>query len=143
MYDKRDMRFEVPQFINVPDKLFGPFTFKQALYLVGGGGIIFIIYKTLPSFFLLILGIPVALFSIALVFYKPNGREFIEVVEAAITYALSQKFFLWRRTEKEENQKLNTERKKAIFPDYGEILEDKRVKISDLARSLDILDIDE
>ena len=137
------MRFEVPQFINVPDKLFGPFSFKQALYLVGGGGIIFVIYKTLPGILTLILGLPIALFSLALVFYRPNGRDFMDLVEAFIIYTFSQKFFLWRRTEEEENQKLNTERKKAIFPEYGEIPEDKRKKISDLARSLDILDFEE
>ncbi len=34
------MRFEVPQFIDVEDKIFGPFTFKQFLYLAGGAGLL-------------------------------------------------------------------------------------------------------
>jgi len=32
------MRFEVPQFIEVEDKIFGPFTWKQFIYLMGGEG---------------------------------------------------------------------------------------------------------
>jgi len=134
------MRFEIPQFINVQDKLFGPFSFKQALYLVGGGAIVYTIYRTLPGIFLLILGLPVAAFSLALVFYKPNGREFIDMVEAAFVYALSEKFYLWRRSEK--NERIAAERKKARILEPGEIPEDKRKKISDLAWSLDILDFD-
>ena len=133
------MRFEIPQFINVPDKLFGPFTFKQTLYLVGGGGIVYAIHRTLPSIFMFILGIPVAALSIALVFYKPNGREFIDMLEAAFVYAMSEKFYLWRR--REPKQRANVERKKARILAPGELPEENpRKKISDLAWSLDILD---
>jgi len=42
------MRFEVPQFIDVEDKLFGPLTFTQFVYLAGSGGISF---STVHSFF--------------------------------------------------------------------------------------------
>ncbi len=135
------MRFEIPQFINIPNKLFGPFTLKQTLYLVGGGALIFIIHKTLPSIMVLFLGIPIAAFSLALVFYKPNGREFMEMVDAAFVYALSNKFYLWRRKEGEKRP--TVERKQARFPNPGEIPEDKRKRISDLAWSLDILDFEE
>jgi hypothetical protein len=30
------MRHEVPQFIDIEDKIFGPLTFLQGLYLIGG-----------------------------------------------------------------------------------------------------------
>ena len=32
------MRFQVPQFIEIESKIFGPLTFKQFIYLAGGGG---------------------------------------------------------------------------------------------------------
>ncbi len=135
------MRFEIPQFINVQDKIFGPFSFRQTLYLVGGGGIVYAIYRTLPSIFMLILGVPVAALSIALVFYKPNGRDFLDMMEAAFVYAMSEKFYLWRR--REPKQKANVERKKARILSPGELPEENpRKKISDLAWSLDILDFD-
>ncbi len=135
------MRFEVPQFINIPDKLFGPFTFKQALYLVGGGGIIFILYKALPSFAAIILGIPIAAFSLALVFYKPNGRPFILMVEAFAIYSFTEKFYLWRQRDTKPGAAL-VEQVHTAFPKPGDDLEESRQKVSDLAWSLDILDFE-
>ena len=137
------MRFEVPQFINIEDKLFGPFTFKQSLYLVGGGGIIFIIYKMLPTFVTFILGVPIAAFSLALVFYKPNKRPFIYMVESFILYTFTQKFYLWRQKDVESGVANITQIHKE-FPEEGALpKEDKRQRISDLAWSLDILDFDD
>ena len=137
------MRFEVPQFINIEDKLFGPFTFKQSLYLVGGGGIIFIIYKMLPTFVTFILGVPIAAFSLALVFYKPNKRPFIHMVESFILYTFTQKFYLWRQKDAEPGV-TNITQIHAEFPEEGALpKEDKRQRISDLAWSLDILDFDD
>lgn len=136
------MRFEVPQFINIEDKIFGPFSVKQALYLVGGGGIIFLIFKIsiIPNFIAFILALPIAAFSLALVFYRPYGRPFIQLVEAYLIYAFTQKFYLWRK--KEVNQKISlTERKQAPFPEEG--AREQKQKLSDLAWSLDILDIEE
>jgi len=136
------MRFEVPQFINIPDKLFGPFTFKQALYLVGGGGIVFALYKILPTFAAVILGVPIAAFSLALVYYKPNGRPFIHMVESFLLYSFTTKFYLWRQREPEPGAQDVTQIH-AAFQNEGELpSESKSQKISDLAWSLDILDFD-
>ena len=137
------MRFEVPQFINVEDKLFGPFTFKQSIYLVGGGGIIFVLYKLLPTFVVFILGLPIAAFSFALVFYKPNGRPFMKMVEAYILYLFSEKFYLWRQRDEKPGAAPVTQVHEK-FPEEGALpKEDKRKKIQDLAWSLDILDFEE
>ncbi|MFT7328278.1 MAG: hypothetical protein ACI870_000465 [Crocinitomicaceae bacterium] len=137
------MRFEVPQFINIPDKLFGPFTFKQALYLVGGGGIVFAIYKTLPFFVTIVLGVPIAALSLALVYYKPNGRPFISMVESFLIYSFTNKFYLWRQREPEPGAQDVTQLH-APFQNKGELPKDSRSQnISDLAWSLDILDFDE
>ncbi|NCT02072.1 PrgI family protein, partial [Candidatus Parcubacteria bacterium] len=38
------MRFEVPQFIEVEDKIFGPLTWRQFLYLSGGLGMAVVIF---------------------------------------------------------------------------------------------------
>ena len=137
------MRFEVPQFINIPDKLFGPFTFKQALYLVGGGGIIFILYRTLPGFVAIFFGLPVGAFSLALVLYRPNGRPFVHMVESFILYSFSHKFYLWRQKDVDLEPQ-NVTQVHESFPREGDIpKENNTQKISDLAWSLDILDFKE
>ncbi len=137
------MRFEVPQFINIEDKLFGPFTFKQSIYLIGGGGIIFLFYKTLPLFATIILGVPIAALSLALVFYRPNGRPFIFMLESFLIYTFTQKFYLWRQKDRPAGA-MNITQIHEKFPEEGALpQEDKRKKISDLAWSLDILDFEE
>lgn len=138
------MRFEVPQFINVQDKLFGPFTFQEALYLVGGGGLTFVLYKLLPFSFAIFFGVPVIAFTLALIFYKPNGRPFINLVEAFILYSFSKKFYLWRQKEKGEGQIQEITQVHAPILREGEIPEEEvHQKISNLAWSLDVLDFDE
>ena len=42
------MRFQVPQFIEVEDKIFGPLTLKQFLYTAGGAAVGFIIWSIFP-----------------------------------------------------------------------------------------------
>ena len=136
------MKFEVPQFINVEDKLFGPFTFRQSIYLVGGGGIVFLMYRTLPLVIVALFGIPIIAFTLALVFYKPNGRPFIHMVEAYVLYALTHKFYLWKKSENATPYVVEQVHSK--FPKKGEIPKEvDRQKISDLAWNLDILDFEQ
>ena len=134
------MRFEVPQFINIEDKLFGPFTFKQSIYLVGGGGMIYLIYRLLPSFVVFILGIPIAAFTLALVFYRPNGRPFIKMVESWILFMFTEKFYLWKQKDRSEAVQETQEISQSTVVETTS--KQDRQRIADLAWSLDILDYD-
>jgi PrgI family protein len=91
------MQFKVPQFIDVEDKLFGPFTFHEFTYLVGGGGIIFVVYKLLPLWIGIFIIVPVAAFTAALVFYKINNKPFIYYVQAALNYGIESKLYIWKQ----------------------------------------------
>lgn len=91
------MQFKVPQFIDVKDKIFGPFTFQQFAYLAGGAGLIFVIYKILPLWIGIFLIIPVAILSFMLVFYNINGKPFIYYLQAGITYLISSKLYVWKQ----------------------------------------------
>ena len=94
------MNFQVPQFIEVEDKIFGPLTFKQFVYLAGGAGAIFIIYTLLPLWLGLWLIIPIALLALALAFYKVNNRSFVYVLEAGFRYLFRAKLYLWQRQDR-------------------------------------------
>ena len=94
------MRYQVPQFIEIEDKIFGPLTLKQFLYVAGGSSIAFIIWTILPTFFAIILAIPVLIFFFALAFYKVNQRPFIATVESAVKYFFNQKLYIWHKSEK-------------------------------------------
>lgn len=93
------MRFQVPQFIDVEDKVFGPFTFKQFVYLGGGAGLSFVLFRLLPRFLAIIVILPVVAVSVALAFYRVNNRPFIAVVESFFKYLVGGRLYLWRQNE--------------------------------------------
>ena len=94
------MQFQVPQFIEVEDKIFGPLTFKQFVYILGGLGAAYILWRTLP----LVIAGPLILviggFAAALAFFEFNGRPFINGVESAFYYFLRAKLYLWNNEKK-------------------------------------------
>ena len=85
------MRFEVPQFIEIEDKIFGPLTWRQFLYLGGGVGMGTVLFFTTPFIIFLIFGLPLASLAGALAFYPVNNRPFSFFLEAIIGYLKRQK----------------------------------------------------
>lgn len=135
------MRFQVPQFIEVEDKIFGPLTLKQFIYMAGGGGLSFIIYSLLNSITLAI--VPIILImgvSFAFAFYKINNKPFVNVVEAAFKYYLGGKLYIWKKEQKIQPQSASDALKDA--KNYASIMVPKisDSKLKDLSWSLDIKD---
>jgi hypothetical protein len=137
------MNYQVPQFIEVEDKIVGPLTIKQFIYIAGGLGMSFAVYRFFPIAFLgwVIMAIIIG-FSLALAFYKINNKPFINVVESAFKYIIGKKLYLWRKTE---NQKRTaSSKKKATSADEDRELAKMVVpklsesKLKDLAWSLDV-----
>ena len=91
------MRFEVPQFIDIEDKIFGPLTWRQFVYLGGGVGAAVVMFLIFPFFIFVILGLPIALLAGALAFYPINNRPFSYFLEAMYNYFTSDKLYLWHR----------------------------------------------
>lgn len=92
------MEYQVPQFIEVEDKLIGPLTLKQFLYLAGTGGLCVVFFSYLPFILAFLLSIPVAGFGLALAFYKINEKPFVEVLEAGFNFYTRKKLMLWKYT---------------------------------------------
>lgn len=132
------MRFQVPQFIEVEDKIFGPLTLKQFIYLAGGAGLSFTLYRALGSFIFSVIPIILVMaFSISLAFYKINNKPFINVVEAAFKYFFSSKLYIWK---KEDNVKAQSATSDQEAKQYASIMVPKisNSKLKDLTWSLDI-----
>lgn len=135
------MQFKVPQFLDIEDKIFGPFTVSQFVYLAGGAGLCFILYRLLG----LLMGfIPMALVAglvIALVYYKPNGKPFVDMLEAGLKYMMDDKLYIWKRRKSKIKQaiKAASEEKTQSMENTGSKLTGS--KLSDLAWSLDVLDL--
>ncbi len=94
------MKYQVPQFIEVEDKIIGPLTIKQFLYLVGGAGMCFIVYTYITFYIaIVIMGIIIPL-SLALAFYKINNKPFIDFIESGFMFYTKTNLYIWKKEDK-------------------------------------------
>ena len=133
------MRFEVPQFIDVEDKIFGPLTFKQFIYLAGGAGLGYVAFRLIPSPLSYLGGLIFIGLGLLLAFYKINNQTFIEIAQAFITYQIKGKLYIWKRAPKTATVAPPAPAPTIPKPPQ-KIVTDKT--ITDLAQNLDILDAD-
>src|SRR3989338_10561971 len=91
------MQYQTPQFIDVEDKIFGPLTAKQFFYLLGGAAAIFILYIFFQLWVVILLGLPIGGFSLALTFLKINGIPFTKVLANFLSHTSQQKVFICQR----------------------------------------------
>lgn len=136
------MEYQVPQFIEVEDKIIGPLTLKQFIYLAGGAGLCVVFFAYLNLVFAILLSIPVVALAAALSFYKVNGKPFIEVLEAGFTYYTGAKLFLWKRREVSAGEKSSAAAAAAAAEESARIPRGTPKltsgKLSELAWSLDV-----
>lgn len=126
------MRFQVPQFTEVEDKIIGPLTFKQFIYLAGAVGMASLLFYLLPRFIAIVFALPVVGFGALLAFYKINGQPFIKVVESFVKYSLTGKLYLW----KHERKAPSTKDKRPMDP--GLVPKLSNSKLHDLMWSMDV-----
>ena len=128
------MRFNVPQFIEVEDKIFGPLTLKQFIYIAGTGAFAIVFYPLLPLWLTIILGLPIAVFGLVLAFIKINNQPLIKILQNALKYNSSAKLYLWKKREAPDKPQ------KEVFKTPSAPIAPKltRRRLKDLAWSLDI-----
>jgi len=131
------MQYQVPQFIELEDKIFGPLTLKQFIYIAGAGGVCLVFFTLLPLYVTIILGTPVMLFGFALAFYEVNGRPFIVALEHGFSYFFGAKLYLWKQQDANQ-QKVST--KTAIKTASPLVPKLSESKLRDLSWSLNIKD---
>ena len=135
------MQFKVPQFLDIEDKIFGPFTFRQFVYIAGGGGVCFVLYKLLGFVLGAIPILIVAGFAGVLAFYRPNNKPFINMLESSFKYATGSKLYVWQRRKKKPLAKnASPEAAAGAHGEYGDVKLGTS-KLKDLAWSLDVLDL--
>jgi hypothetical protein len=93
------MQFEVPQFIEIEDKIFGPLTWRQFLYVGGGGLMTVVLFLTTPFILFLILGVPIGALAFALAFYPVNNRPFSHLLEAMWNFFSRTREYHWQRKQ--------------------------------------------
>lgn len=131
------MRYQVPQFIEIEDKLFGPLTARQFIYLAGAGGVGLAAFSTMPFIVAALITAPVAALGLALAFYSMNGRPFLTVLEHGFRYFVGSKLYLWNAQRAKRTAENTTHAVTAAPPALPKLSESK---LRDLAWSLNIKD---
>ena len=98
------MRFQVPQFIETEVKIIGPFTLKQFLFLAAGAVIIFILQYVVSALYLIMIGLPVAVLSFALAFYKVDGIPLPQYLLMAASYLTGAKRYHFSKNSQHPTQ---------------------------------------
>lgn len=96
-------QYKIPQNIDVEDKILGPFTLKQFLYIMAGGISIYILFNIFAAtnFLLFIaISVPIAIATLALVFVKVNERPFIDFFFYFTEYLRDPKQKKWIKSAK-------------------------------------------
>ncbi len=133
------MEYQVPQFIEVENKIVGPLTLKQFIYLAGAAGITVAAFAYLSFVIAFLVAAPFVALGVALSFYKVNGKPFIEMMEAAFSYYVGAKLFLWKHVEPKAPQAAQKKPETPAAPPLaGAAPRLTRGKLEQLAWSLDV-----
>ena len=136
------MRFEIPQYIEIEDKIFGPFTWRQFIYLIGGGLFAVALYLlSLPFIITIIIGLPVVGLAAALAFYPINNRPFSLFLESVITYFTKHHLYIWRRSAQTSAEE--TEVEKSAPQSEVDVGSSLSGGISNLSHQLEISSLEE
>lgn len=131
-------QFQVPQFITIEDKVIGPFTVKQFIYVAGGALLIVFLRTIFEGFVLYLLAIVIGSVSASLAFMKINDQGLPLVVKNAFLFYFHPRLFVWRH----EEIKKEAAAQRGLAPEVTVSSTPKLSvsKLNDLAWSLDLKD---
>lgn len=129
------MMSSVPQFIDIEDKIAGPLTWRQLLWMIGMGVLLLILFNVLEGALFVVVAIPVVLVFVALAFYRPQGQPLISFVGHGFFFLFRPKVAVWERPViRIPSLPAQTKKPKDETPIEKGISRDK---LRDLARILD------
>lgn len=99
------MLFNVPQFIDIEDKIVGPLTARQLGWLAIGSVVALILYTFLDKASFIFSVIIVAIIFGGLAFYRPYNQPLIKLITSSIMFATRPKMYIWKREAGKEAKK--------------------------------------
>jgi len=110
------MQFQVPQNIDLEDKIIGPLTLKQFIILLVGGMFDYMWYTFFDTAAFILLAIPTTLFTLALVFARVREEPFPKFLGNLILFALKPKILTWGETKKPKIIETKKAKKEKVVP---------------------------
>jgi len=134
--------FNVPQFIDIEDKIVGPLTAKQLGWVAAAAVILLFCWSLLDLTAFIIIALFVGSIFGALAFYRPNGQPLIYFILSAFSFFFRPKMYMWKRVPDMKSLTKLTPTKKTESKKNAKInvLVPKEVsnqKIADISKLLD------
>lgn len=92
------MQFQVPQFIETEDRILGPLTIKQFLYIAAATLIVILFYFVLATWLWVIVGLAVEGITLAFNLAKINGRPMRVLATSAFLYVWDPRVYEYQST---------------------------------------------
>ena len=127
--------YQVPQFVDIEDRIIGPLTLKQFLYLAFGGAILFVAWFIFKFYIWIIIAVPVTAAALAFAFIKINDRPFVYFFLSFISYHLKPKLYIFSTVPAELKTETPAVKEPKETPIPTETI--TRSKLKELALSLD------
>lgn len=129
-------QYQVPQFITVEDKIIGPFTIKQFLYVGSGGLLIIGAYALFQPFLFWPLAVLIGGAAASLAFLKINEQPLPLILKNAAFFFLRPQLYTWKKEQPKPTKTAATPAAPQVLIKSIPKLSDSR--LTDLAWSLDI-----
>ena len=134
-------QYQVPQFIDIEDRIIGPLTLKQFIYLAFAAAILFVFWFIFKFYIWIIVALPITTAALAFAFLKINDRPFVYFFLAAITYFIKPRLYIFGSAPAAPQSKVVLEKpSESSSAQQSGATEDKKItrsKLKDLALSLD------
>jgi hypothetical protein len=91
------MHANVPQFIEMEDKIAFGLTSKQLLWMGGMGACLIVLYSLVDRQIFLFVAIPIIVIFAAFTFYRPQGISFLSFFSFMVQYFTRPKKYIWKR----------------------------------------------
>ncbi len=127
--------FNVPQFIDVEDKIAGPLTWKQIFWMIGMCAVLMLLYNIFDSATFFGLAIPVVLIFALFAFYRPNGITMTEFAMHGFFFLFQPKVAVWERPT--SSRPMPSEPAKKVEETTGESKKFDSTKVHQIAEMLD------
>jgi len=92
------MEFKVPQFIETEDRVIGPLTIKQFIYIAIGGFFLFLLLMAKVKLYVFLFFTALVAPSVFLLaFKKMNGKDMSSYIKDWIIFFFKPKLYLWKK----------------------------------------------
>ena len=92
----RGVQFQVPQFIETEDKIVGPLSLRQFLYVGVGVGLSGMLYFVLQTWLWIFIAFILVGASVAISFVKIEGRPLAKVILSAFNFYWRPQTYVWQ-----------------------------------------------